>query len=121
MASTEHWCIKTGCTHGTLNGSLHLGSMLLAEWGKGYAQGRKEADQDRAAGAPAPDLRGYPVTLYREEDGSWSVMAPDLPGHVGAAMTIADAIWEAADAMAAWIEAAEENGMPVPPPSDPHA
>jgi predicted RNase H-like HicB family nuclease len=64
-----------------------------------------------------PNLRGYPVILYREpEDGSWSVMAPDLPGHIGAAMTIPEALISAADAMTSWISV----GPPVPPPSDPH-
>jgi hypothetical protein len=41
-----HWCIEKDCKHGTLNGSLKLGSQYLAEWNKGYAQGRKEALQD---------------------------------------------------------------------------
>lgn len=41
-----HWCIERDCRHGTLNGSLKLGSLYLAEWNKGYAQGRKEVLQD---------------------------------------------------------------------------
>ena len=42
----EHWCIKDNCTHGTLNGSLELGSLFMAEWNKGYEQGYKDAIKD---------------------------------------------------------------------------
>ena len=42
----EHWCIKTKCNHGTLNGSLHYGSSLLESYNQGYAQGRADLLQD---------------------------------------------------------------------------
>jgi hypothetical protein len=42
----EHWCIVDGCRHGTLNGSLALGSLYLAEYQKGYKAGFKDAEID---------------------------------------------------------------------------
>lgn len=109
------------CTAGLLDRLDNASDAYLAAKGSDIKVGRS-LQRDLLALLDEHDLRGYPVTLYREpEDGSWSVMAPDLPGHVGAAMTITDALREAADAMTAWIETAKANGMPVPPPSDPHA
>ena len=38
-----HWCIADDCKHGTLNGSLALGSLFLAEYQKGYEAGYLDA------------------------------------------------------------------------------
>jgi predicted RNase H-like HicB family nuclease len=66
-------------------------------------------------------FHGYPLVLYQEpEDGSWSVLAPDLPGFVAAEMTIGGALRMAEDAMAAWLEAWREHRREIPVPSDPH-
>lgn len=42
----DHWCIADYCEHGTLNGSLVLGSLLLAEYQKGYKAGFQDAQTD---------------------------------------------------------------------------
>lgn len=61
----NHWCIKQ-CGHGTLNGSLELGSLLLAKWNKGYEQGRKDAKYDEERQEFLED-RDYPVQIYPEK------------------------------------------------------
>lgn len=42
----EHWCITKNCRHGTLNGSLQYGSILLNEFNIGFAAGREQALKD---------------------------------------------------------------------------
>ena len=50
----------------------------------------------------------YPIVLEKEEDGRYSVYAPDLPGC---------ASWgETREAIELWIESAKSDGDPVPPP-----
>jgi hypothetical protein len=46
----NHWCIKEDCGHGTLNGSIELGSEFIKEYNKGYEQGYKDAQQDLEEG-----------------------------------------------------------------------
>jgi antitoxin HicB len=66
------------------------------------------------------NLRGYRLELYRDpEDESWAAEVPDLPGCLAGGRSPAEAIDRAEDAIAAWIEAAVADGLPVPPPSPP--
>jgi antitoxin HicB len=59
----------------------------------------------------------YPITLYPEPDGGYTVMLADLPG----CMTQGDSLEEAVDnieeAKAAWIETAWECGDEIPLPT----
>ena len=61
--------------------------------------------------------RGYRLTVVEEEDGSWTIEAPDLPGMVAAGATLSAAAREIPDAIDSWIQAATAAGMPVPAPT----
>src|SRR5262245_7316530 len=60
----------------------------------------------------------YPILI---EEGTkteaFGVVVPDLPGCFSAGDTLDEAIEAAKEAAAAWIDAALDQGMPVPPPS----
>jgi Uncharacterized conserved protein len=62
----------------------------------------------------------YPVIitpLAAEEGGGFAATVPDLPGCMGDGPTPEEAIQDVQEAIAAWIEAAEDVGRPVLPPS----
>ncbi len=60
----------------------------------------------------------YPILI---EEGTataaFGVVVPDLPGCFSAGDTLDEAVEAAREAAAAWIDAALDKGMPVPPPS----
>ena len=60
----------------------------------------------------------YPILI---EEGSattaFGVAVPDLPGCFSAGDTLDEALDGAREAAAAWIDAALDAGMPIPPPS----
>lgn len=58
----------------------------------------------------------YPIVLEREEDGRYSVYAPDLPGCASWGSTREEAIDHIREAIELWIESAREDGEPIPPP-----
>jgi antitoxin HicB len=61
----------------------------------------------------------YPIKLrpLSEAEGSgWLAEVPDLPGCMSDGPTPAAAADAVQDAIACWIEAAEEDGRPVPRP-----
>lgn len=58
----------------------------------------------------------YPIVLEREEDGRYSVYAPDLPGCVSWGNTRDEAIEHIREAIEVWIESAKEDGDEIPPP-----
>ena len=63
----------------------------------------------------------YPITIRRlsaEEGGGYFVEFPDLPGCMADGDTIEEAITEATDAMASWINTAKEFGDPIPNPGE---
>jgi len=62
----------------------------------------------------------YPLKLRpltSEEGGGWLAEVPDLPGCLSDGETPQEAAANVQDAIACWIEAAEEDGRPVPAPS----
>jgi antitoxin HicB len=64
----------------------------------------------------------YPITirpLTDAEGGGFLAFAPDLPGCMSDGETPAEALANVYDAIACWIEGAEELGHPVPEPSLP--
>lgn len=63
--------------------------------------------------------RGYRVELQYEEDGSWTVSVPDLPGCVSAGPSPDAAVASVGDAIDSWASAAEETGRLVPVPTEP--
>jgi predicted RNase H-like HicB family nuclease len=61
----------------------------------------------------------YPIVI---EPGSkstaWGVVVPDLPGCFSAGDTMEDALMQAEEAVAAWIEATLDAGQAIPQPSN---
>jgi predicted RNase H-like HicB family nuclease len=55
------------------------------------------------------------VVLYPGEDGYWVAECPSLPGCVSQGKTKEEAIANIREAIAAYIAALEEDGLPVPP------
>ena len=58
----------------------------------------------------------YPIVLEHEDDGRFSVSAPDLPGCVSWGETREQAIDHIREAIELWIESAKADGEAVPPP-----
>lgn len=58
----------------------------------------------------------YPIVLEREEDGRYSVTAPDLPGCVSWGVDREQAIEHIREAIELWIESAKADGDPIPAP-----
>jgi predicted RNase H-like HicB family nuclease len=57
------------------------------------------------------------VAIVEEEEGkAVGVWFPDLPGCVSAGDTVDEAMINAAEALALWIDVAGENDRPVPAP-----
>ena len=53
-----------------------------------------------------------------EDGGGWLAEAPELPGCMSDGDTPQQAVENLMDAIACWIEAAEEDGRPVPAPAN---
>jgi predicted RNase H-like HicB family nuclease len=60
----------------------------------------------------------YPVAIEPgSEQTAWGVVVPDLPGCFSAGDTLEEALQAAEEAVAAWMDAALDTGMIVPPPT----
>jgi predicted RNase H-like HicB family nuclease len=60
----------------------------------------------------------YPVVIEpATESSSYGVVVPDLPGCFSAGDTLEDALVQAAEAIAAWIDAALDAGQDIPSPT----
>ena len=60
----------------------------------------------------------YPVAIETgTSTTAWGVVAPDLPGCFSAGDTLDEALANAEEAVAAWLDAALDGGLPVPQPS----
>ena len=55
----------------------------------------------------------YPAIFY-EEEGSYAVEVPDLPGCVSGGDSLAEAIYMGIDAASGWVLTELEDGKPVP-------
>ena len=53
--------------------------------------------------------------IYRGEDGYWIAECPSLPGCISQGQTREEAIENIREAIALYIEALEEDNLPVPP------
>ncbi len=60
----------------------------------------------------------YPITLYPEPDGGYTVLIKDLPGCISQGDTLEEAIQNIQDAKQAWLETAFEYGDQIPLPSE---
>ena len=58
----------------------------------------------------------YPFTLEKDEDGSYFIQFPDLPGCMTCGDTIEKAIEMGTDARKCWIESALQDGDFIPEP-----
>jgi antitoxin HicB len=58
----------------------------------------------------------YPITLYPEADGGYTVAIAHLPGCISQGETLAEAVANIQEAKAAWIETAWECKDPIPLP-----
>ncbi|SFZ83546.1 Predicted nuclease of the RNAse H fold, HicB family [Devosia enhydra] len=66
------------------------------------------------------NLLRYPVIiepLSEDDGGGFFATVPDLPGCMSDGETPEEALINVQDAIAAWIEAATENGQPIPAPT----
>ncbi|MGB3296383.1 MAG: type II toxin-antitoxin system HicB family antitoxin [Phormidesmis sp.] len=59
----------------------------------------------------------YPVALYPEEDGGFTVAVMDLPGCVSQGKTVEEAVEAIAPARNHWLKTAYEHGDLIPLPS----
>ena len=60
----------------------------------------------------------YPIAIEPDtETEAFGVVVPDLPGCFSAGDTMDEAIANAEEAVAAWIETALDTGLDIPPPS----
>lgn len=61
-------------------------------------------------------MSDYPIVLELEEDGRYSVFAPDLPGCTSWGSTRDEAIDHIREAIELWIESAKADGETIPAP-----
>jgi antitoxin HicB len=59
----------------------------------------------------------YPITLYPEPDGGYTVMLADLPGCMSQGDTLEEAVTNIHEAKAAWMETAWDCGDMIPLPT----
>jgi len=60
-----------------------------------------------------------PVVVYREANGSYSVLCPSLPGCHSQGDTLEEALANVKEAIALYLEVLEEDGLPIPEASEP--
>lgn len=61
----------------------------------------------------------YKMEIIEDKDeGGYVVSYPELPGCITCGESISEAIANAEDAKRAWLEAALEDGIPIPKPND---
>ncbi len=62
-------------------------------------------------------MKDYHINLfYSEEDGGYIADIPDLPGCSAFGATPEEALREVLIAKQTWLEAAQAEGKPIPPP-----
>lgn len=59
----------------------------------------------------------YPITLYPEVEGGYTVAIADLPGCISQGDTLEEAVANIQEAKTAWLETAWECGDDIPLPS----
>ena len=64
----------------------------------------------------APDLRYELIIYWSDEDETYLVEVPELPGCMADGETYAEALTSAETVMRMWIETAQELGRDVPKP-----
>lgn len=60
----------------------------------------------------------YPALFHlNQDDGSYTITYPDLPGCISEGKTLENALYMAQDALQQWIEVSLEEKEPIPPAS----
>lgn len=60
----------------------------------------------------------YPAVFHPNEDGSFSIAFPDLPGCISEGKSLGNAIYMAQAALTQWIEYLIDKKQPIPSASD---
>lgn len=63
-------------------------------------------------------LYNYPAIFFKEDDGGYSVIFPDLKGVSTCGNNLDEAIYMAIDCLAGYIHSAEIDGTEIPTPSN---
>ena len=59
----------------------------------------------------------YPALFHSNDDGSYTITYPDLPGCISEGKTLANAMYMAQNALAQWIEYLDDRKEAIPPAS----
>ena len=60
----------------------------------------------------------YPAIFHRNDDESYTVVYPDLPGCISEGKTLGNAIYMAQSALKQWVGYLADKGQELPPASD---
>lgn len=56
----------------------------------------------------------YPAVFHPNEDGTFTITYPDLPGCISEGKSLANALYMAQDALTQWIEYLTDKKQPIP-------
>jgi predicted RNase H-like HicB family nuclease len=59
----------------------------------------------------------YPAIFHKNEDGSYTIVYPDLPGCISEGKTLVNAMYMAQSALAQWISYLTDKKEEIPPAS----
>lgn len=62
-------------------------------------------------------MKYYPAHIWKEENGSWSVEFPDLPGCFSSGQSLSDARENAEQALSVYLESLDSRSIKIPEPS----
>lgn len=63
----------------------------------------------------------YPAVFHLNEDGTYTITYPDLPGCISEGESLNNAVYMAASALSQWLEYLLEKKQDLPGPSDMHS
>ncbi len=63
----------------------------------------------------------YPAVFHPNDDGTFTITYPDLPGCISEGKNLANALYMAQDALTQWMEYLADEKQPIPAPSRPQA
>jgi predicted RNase H-like HicB family nuclease len=61
----------------------------------------------------------FPVVVYKEPTGGYSVLCPSLPGCHSQGETLEEALANVQEAIVLFLEVLEEDGIRIPEPTEP--
>lgn len=62
-------------------------------------------------------MKTYPAHIWKEDNNTWSVEFPDLPGCFSSGESLADARVKAEEALTAYLESLDSRSVSIPEPS----